>query len=205
MEFYEAIRMRRTVRSWSDKPISESTLKRILNAGFQAPSHNHLRNWEFIVIKDIEEKERALQGVKAWASIQDENRMVSQNACPAQQMFAYAMPRQYTMLKDASYLVIPVFKADSSLFCAKSVAHMNSFASIWCVIENIFLAAAAEGAGCSMRIPWETEGDDVCRLLGIPKGYVMPCYIGIGFPNEEAPVLPQHTFDIEDKIHFGKW
>ena len=65
----------------------------------------------------------------------------------AQKMYAYAMPRQYTMLKDAPYVI------KSKELNGEHVSKLNPFSTIWCVIENIFLAATAEGLGCSMRIP----------------------------------------------------
>lgn len=43
MEFYEAINRRRTVREWKNKDVPLEVLKRILAAGIQAPTHNHLR------------------------------------------------------------------------------------------------------------------------------------------------------------------
>lgn len=55
------------------------------------------------------------------------------------------MPWQYTMLKDAPYVVIPVFKCKE--LNGKYVSKLNPFFTIWCVIENIFLAATAEGLG----------------------------------------------------------
>lgn len=66
MEFYDVIKKRTTVREWKDRDISMETVKRILNAGLKAPTHNHLREWEFIVLHDTDDKENSLQYVKAW-------------------------------------------------------------------------------------------------------------------------------------------
>lgn len=88
---------------------------------------------------------------------------------------------------------------------ARTVNGLNSFASIWCVAENIFLAATAEGLACSMRIPVGEEGKQVMSVLGVPEGYVMPCYIGIGHPAENAPVVAQVEKPVDRTLHFGKW
>lgn len=96
-----------------------------------------------------------------------------------QRMYAYAMPRQYTMLLTAPYVVIPFFKG-AGIFHAKTINGLNSFASIWCVVENILLAATAEGLACSMRIPVGEEGQQAASVLGVQEGYRMPCYIGVG-------------------------
>jgi hypothetical protein len=52
MDVYEAIQARRSVRDFLARPIDAQIIKRIINAGLGAPSHNHLREWEFVVIQD---------------------------------------------------------------------------------------------------------------------------------------------------------
>lgn len=82
---------------------------------------------------------------------------------------------------------------------------MNTFASIWCVVENIFLAVTAEGLACSMRIPVGEEGGNVTAAPGVPEEYMMPSYIGIGYPAENTPVIEQVNRDVKSTLHFGKW
>lgn len=205
MEFYQAIENRRTTREFTDREVSQEVLNRILKAGLLAPTHNHLRDWEFVVLQESGDKDNALQYVRKWAKAQDENRSVSANGNPEQKMYAYAMPRQYDMLFGAPYVVLPFFKAGEGLLRPVSLSALNSFASVWCCIENIFLAAAAEGLSCSMRIPVGDEGKMVARAVGAPSGYRMPCYIGMGYPAEDAPVLEQIEYTAAQKIHFGKW
>ena len=56
-----------------------------------------------------------------------------------------------------------------------------------------------------MRIPVGAEGSKVCAALGVPEGWMMPCYIGVGYPKEDAYKVEQHEYIAEQKIHFGKW
>lgn len=204
MDFYEVIKKRRTVREWSNKPVSEEALKRILNAGLAAPTNNHLREWEFIILHSREEKAIGLQYVKQWAEKQSLNINMG-NETPKQRMYTYAMPRQFSMLNDAPYVIIPLFKAGPAFYHATSMSTFNPLASIWCVIENIFLATTAERMACSMRIPSGTEGEEVCGALGVPEGYRMPVYIGVGYPAGEATVLDQYFYTADEKMHMGKW
>lgn len=52
MELYEAIDNRRTVRDFEDKIIDMNIIKRILSAGLKAPTNDHLRSWEFVIVND---------------------------------------------------------------------------------------------------------------------------------------------------------
>ena len=58
MELYEAIYKRQTTRDFKDKLVPDDVLERIINAGLQAPTHDHLRNWEFVILKDKEDKRK---------------------------------------------------------------------------------------------------------------------------------------------------
>lgn len=205
MELYEAICKRKTNRDWQNKDVDISVIKRIIDAGLKAPSHNHLREWEFIILHTQEEKEKALKFTKAFLDkINKENPFALMPEKTIQQkMYKYAMPREYSMLFNAPYVIIPLFKADS--LQSQSVEQLNVFASIWCVIENMFLAVTSEGLGYSMSVPFGEEGKLVCKELGVPDGYMMAAYIGIGYPDNNAPDIEQYSYTADQKIHFGKW
>ena len=59
MEFYEVIRTRRSVRSYSDRPITSDTLERVLGAARLAPSGSNRQPTRLILVRDPEER-RAL-------------------------------------------------------------------------------------------------------------------------------------------------
>lgn len=58
MELWEAIRNRRTIRSFTNDPISDIELDRILEAARWAPSWANTQVWEFILVFDKEIKEK---------------------------------------------------------------------------------------------------------------------------------------------------
>lgn len=57
METWDAIRSRRNVRAYSDEPIPDDDLKRILEAGRRAPSSRNQQRWDFVVVTDRGELE----------------------------------------------------------------------------------------------------------------------------------------------------
>ncbi len=62
METWDAIRARRNVREYTDQPIAEEDLDRILEAGWRAPSASNRQKWEFVAVTDKAQLE-ALGGV----------------------------------------------------------------------------------------------------------------------------------------------
>ena len=206
MELYDAIYNRRITRDFQDKTVPEEVLERIINAGLQAPTHDHLRNWEFVILQDKKDKEAALQFIKKGVEPQLEIlKQILVEGTAQQKMYAIAMPRQYSMLMNSSHIILPFFKSNSGVMNPTSVSSINPLSSIWCVIENIFLAATAEGLACSMRIPVGEEGLNVAKVVGAPQDYLLPCYIGLGYPAEGSPRVEQVEYNAKQKMHFGKW
>ena len=207
MELYEAISKRRTVREFLDKPVDFEAIKRILAAGNKAPTWNHNRNWSYIILRTDEEKTFAFEYAKKIADKFDAQKYLNAPrpypTTLGQKMYAYAMPRQFTMLKNAPYVIVPVFKCKE--LNGEYVSKLNPFSTIWCVIENIFLAATAEGLACSMRIPLNEEHDIVKAKLKVPATYMIPVFIGIGYADPNEKEVEQAVADLDKQLHWGKW
>lgn len=60
MELYEVLEKRRTYRDFSDREVSDGILKRIIGAAFNAPTNDHLRQLEFVVVRGREKIARVI-------------------------------------------------------------------------------------------------------------------------------------------------
>jgi nitroreductase len=58
MDVWTAIITQRAVRTFSDRPIPDDALERILDAGRRAPSSKNTQPWEFVVVTDRERLRR---------------------------------------------------------------------------------------------------------------------------------------------------
>ena len=56
MEVFEAIRNRRSIRNFSDAPVDDAMIDKILEAGRWAPSWANTQCWRFVVIRDPQVK-----------------------------------------------------------------------------------------------------------------------------------------------------
>ena len=208
MEFYEAVEKRRTIRDFVSEEISQAVVERIISAALKAPTNDHMRDWHYIVIRDKEILAKLLAIIPKGISDEDMEQLLKDwNLNDSEQQSAYrnAVPKQHKMLMDASVVVIPLLKQKTDILHPDSISHLNGFASIWCSIENIFLAATAEGYGCNLRVPLGNEEEYARDVLGFPNDYFMPCFIGIGKPEKDAPVIKQKDIDVKERIHLNKW
>ena len=161
MDFYEVIQKRRSVREFQQKPIEEEKLLRVLTAGLKAPSHDHLRQWEFVFVRDAEQRNKVVGlGAKA-ENVTDQTKLEKTTEgmmdTLQKEMYLRALPVQKRMLMSSPELLVVCFRMKRPLKECKSLYELNNFASVWACIENILLAMTAEGLYGVTYIPYETS------------------------------------------------
>jgi len=208
MEFYDVVKSRKTIRDFSDKKVDKKTIERILSAGLAAPTNDHMRNWEFVVVTERELIEKLIKPIPKTMSEKRVDFIINSwrvNAPLQKETYQDAIPKQYTMLIQSECLILPFFKQKSPLLEPKNLSALNGFASMWCCLENIMLAVTAEKLGYAMRIPFEKETENISEILKHPEEYVMPCFLAIGHPLPKVKSPKQIKHKIVDKIHYNKW
>ena len=208
MDFYETINKRRTIRDFANATIDDDTIRKIIEAGMKAPTNDHMRDWHFIVIQDKQTVQKLIEKIPMKISNEEVNAILQDwnldDACQ-QRAYRNAIPKQYQMLAEAACVIIPLFKQKTDILHPDNLSHLNGLASIWCCIENMFLAITAEGYASALRIPLGDEGDWARTVLKFPEDYLMPCYIAVGKPAEGIKDIEQKPYSLDNVIHYNLW
>ncbi len=208
METNEAIMSRKTIRDFSEKEVENDSVRKIIAAGLAAPSNNHMRDWHFVTLQNRAARrellDRIIHPVSRKGALGIINRWGLKDEAQ-REMYLDGIPKQYQMLANAGCLILPFFRQESPLLKAKTMFDLNGFASIWCCIENMLIAAAGEGIQGVTRIPFEEELTIIYEYLGVEEGYVNPCFLALGYPAEEAKRARQLEILPEDRIHMDRW
>lgn len=199
MEFYEVVNKRRSIRQFEDREISREILERILDAGLKAPSSNHQRRWELVTLTD---KSIILELAKL---IRPYPCRIQEPKTPQQEMFKIAYPRQRTMIEESACVILPYFKQKYPLSEEKNGYGLMDYGATWTLVENMLLAATAEGLGCTVHIPVKKEPEKIKELLHIPDGYFLPTLVILGYPAKDALLPTQVKATVEKKVHWNKW
>ncbi|MDW7738787.1 MAG: nitroreductase family protein [Bacillota bacterium] len=187
MEIYEAIEKRRTVRGFKEK-VSEETLKKMITAGTKALSAGNSQPWEFIIIDD----QKLLEEI-------GENKYQQNRSLVAKDEKAKAAIEAAALVQKKSYQ-----NCSAIAVCFKE-GH-NQVASAWSCIQNMALAATAEGVGVVTSSFWGEHQKIVERLLGLPEGYKVATVMLVGMqdgpPNEkilrpESSLVHRNKFGIQ--------
>ena len=157
---YRAIAERRDMRHFRPDPVDPALLQRLLWAAHHAPSVGLMQPWRFIRVTS-----RALRE-QMHALVETERQATAQALGERQDDF---MRLKVEGLLDAGEVVV-VALADARekhIFGRRTLPEMD-LASVACAIQNMWLAARAEGIG----LGWVSIFDPVelARLLGMPAG-----------------------------------
>ena len=208
MDFYEVLEKRRTYRDFSDREVSDEVLKRVIGSAFKAPTNDHLRQLEFVVVRGRENIAKVIAPLaKNMVAFKELVFEVDESGDKDKMaMFADALPKQQKMLMESGLLIIPFFRQQTHpLLKPVEQSSLNYFASAWCALENMLLAATSEGLGAVFHIPVGDEADKIKEIVKAPEGYEFTCLLAIGFPAKGAFLPKQKEIRIEDRIHANAW
>ena len=148
---------------------------------------------------------KVLEGIPKNLSVKDVDAMEGIYDPIQKESYRFAVPKQYRMLIDAAAIIIPLMKKKVDILNPRDLTDLNCYASVWCSIENLWLAATAEGYSCNLRIPRGNEEIIAKNVLGFPNEYLLPCFIGIGRPAKDAVRTKQIDVKIDEQIHWNKF
>ena len=166
MDFYEVIETRRSIRVCK-QGATEEQLRKIVLAGTRAPSAVNRQPWEFIIVED--------QG------------MIDQLAELKYQLNRKKDPdrgdKNDEELEKGALRQKRYFRNTSVVAVCNEVEWERS---VWLSIENMSLAAVAEGLGSCIVLLWGEEKAKAEKLLGIPENYELTALLKIGVPGEKG-------------------
>lgn len=208
MEFSEVLEKRRTYRDYSDREVSDEILNKVIEAAFKAPTNDHLRQLEFVVVRGRENIAKVIaplaKNIEMFSKLVFEVDDTGDRDKAA--MFADALPKQQKMLMESGLLILPFFRQKQSpLLHPVEQSSLNYFASAWMSMENMVLEATNYGLGCVFHIPVADEVEKIKEIVNAPEGYEFTCLFTMGYPADNAFLPKQKDIDIKERIHISKF
>ncbi|KXU88672.1 5,6-dimethylbenzimidazole synthase [Paraburkholderia monticola] len=157
---YRAIYERRDMRHFVPDPVDPAVLRRLLDAAHHAPSVGFMQPWRIVRITDAGLRE----GLR---DIVERERLATADAL-GKRRDEFMKLKVEGMRECGELLVIALMDGrERHVFGRRTLPEMD-LASVACAIQNMWLAARAEGLG----LGWVSlfDVDAVHQLLGMPEG-----------------------------------
>lgn len=201
---WRAITGRRDVRNeFAARPVTDDALARILTAAHCAPSVGLSQPWNFVVVRDA-------------AKRREVHELFSRANAEAANLFDGPRQALYRSLKLEGILTAPLgicVTCDRSrggkVVLGRTHQPDVDLYSVACAIQNLWLAARAEGLGVGWVSIFDTE--ELKPLLGIPSHIVVMAWLCVGYVDElfTSPELEARRWarrlPLEDLVFDGAW
>lgn len=161
MEFAELAQVRRSVRSYTDRPVEREKLEQCIATMRLSPSSNNSQPWRFIVVDDKELKASIDGCVAGFGGM---NRFAAQ----APVVVAVVMEKANTMGRMASVIQDKEY----------------SLLDIGIAVNQFCLQAADLGLGTCILGWFDEKG--IKKALGVPKSRRVPLLITVGYTDQTA-------------------
>ncbi|MBA1190946.1 5,6-dimethylbenzimidazole synthase [Pseudomonas entomophila] len=197
---YRAIGERRDMRHFIGGEVEPTVLARLLAAAHQAPSVGLMQPWRFVRITDP-----ALR-VRIQAQVEDERQRTAQALGERGEDF---MKLKVEGIGDCAEVLVAALMdgRQDHVFGRRTLPEMD-LASLACAIQNLWLAARAEGLGMGWVSLFDPQA--LGELLGMPPGAKPVAILCLGpveafYPapmlalEQWAQVQPLDTFVFENR------
>ncbi len=207
MDVTDAIRKRRAVRTYTDRPVDPDTLDRLLRLALRAPSGGGQQAWSLLVVRDPEKRlavgELIIAGGASYFAM-----LRPQGDNTDEQHAEWA--RGYAEQVLGSYRIVPVWVV--GLLVPRGYpegfpgGYEDDLISLAFAFENLMLAARAEGMGTVPTTAFARfEKPRLREILSLPEdidpAIVSPLGYPEAFPTGLAPALKRNFKPWKALVH----
>lgn len=174
---YRVLAARRDMRHFRSDPIDEALLARLLGAAHLAPSVGFMQPWRFIRVRDA-----ALRASISW--LVEAERLATGRALGERE--DEFMRLKVEGIRDCGEVLVAALAdgREKHVFGRRTIPEMD-LASVACAIQNMWLAARAEGIGMGWVSLFDPKA--VRALLRMPEGSQPVAVLCLGHVREFYP------------------
>jgi nitroreductase len=183
MPLQEAMLTQRAVRRLLPDPVDDAIVLRCIELALKAPTGSNGQNWEFVVVKDRELKERfAKRNRESWTLYGGLGKLAARNDETMQRVLG-AVQWQADNFADIPTLVVACLRGNRvPMVPLPPIAVSSYYGSIYPSVQNLLLAARAMGLGAALiTLPLWSTGF-ARSILGLPFTVQPCCMVALGWP-----------------------
>ncbi len=197
---FETIRTQRAIRRFSNKPVPQEAITRIVEAATRAPSPGNRQSWHFLVIRDQEVKRRI--GEYYWRATV-EMRGTAAGVQPASSATHQAADELAQHIGEVPVLILVCVDARPPGPASRGT--LTQGAAIYPAIQNLMLAARSLGLGTCLTTRYRYYEEEVKALLGIPANVETAALIPVGYPGEGKHFGGGRRMPVAEVTFYDRW
>jgi nitroreductase len=205
MPLLDAMMTQRAIRRVKPDPVDDTIVAKCIELGLRAPTGSNGQNWEFIVVKDQQVKDKLGKRYRQGWSLY--GAMGERMAAGDESMLKIlrSVKWQVEHFSEIPLLVIPCLRGGMRLPYVPTpfVGESSFFGSIYPSVQNLLLAARAMGLGASLITMPLWSVTSARKTLGLPLSVTPVCVIPLGWP--KGRYGPTTRKPVEDVVHLDSY
>jgi nitroreductase len=190
MDLYEGLMTTRAMRRFSDEPVTEDEVERILAAAVQAPSGGNIQPYQFVVVTDASKRE-ALGQIYRRAYDRYEPAVLKlvppfkDDEARRRHERSWAASRHLADTIGSAPVHVLVIVPRITMAVTDDEGDMDVgsvLASVYPAVENAILAARSMGIGTCLTTVFRIREDEVRAVCDIPDRYDVAALLPLGRP-----------------------
>jgi nitroreductase len=220
VELYDAMRTTPSCRYFTDEPVSDDVIHRILDHARFASSGGNRQGWRIVVVTDPDQKKRvadlhrnqwdpyyqhALEGTVGYQGDGSGAKMehgtnYALNRLKRTDDFAQVLHEVPVLM--CCYVDLSTLAVTDQDLPRQSIVGGGS---LYTLIHNILLSCTNEGLGSSLTTLLAAEQPAADKLFGTPDGYALGALLAIGWPVPEKQYTKLTRKPVEEIAFRDKW
>ena len=210
---FETIYNCRAIRYFTNDPVPDELVTKLLYAAIRAPSGSNRQAWHFVVVTDPAIKktlqEYYKQSFDVYASMMAN---VPPRPGVSEETQARVVKSAVYLsehLHEAPVLILPCLVFEQGRIMGdgamQSLARKSLYSSIYPAVQNLLLACRAYGLGACLTTLHLMYEEPIARLLELPENAETMALIPIGWPSAKfGPVKRVPVAEITSRNRFGQ-
>lgn len=198
MELADAVRARRSIRSFEDRPVPKDALDRAIELAVQAPAPHHSSPWRFVIVSEPDKKDAFSRAMgAAWRAD------LASDGMPEERI-DFITSKSHNLLTSTPALVVccaDMSRAHSYPDERRRRAEWSLFAhAVGAALQVFMTALAAEGiASCWISAPVFC-GEVVKKFFGLDPAVEPHALVLVGYPDAAYSARPRPTPNARDYV-----
>ena len=210
---FETMYACRAIRYYTDEPVPDALIQKVLDAAIQAPSGSNRQSWHFLVVTDPALK-KTIQGYYKQSFDVYAGMMAHVPPRPGvteetQARVVKSAVHLSEHLHDAPVLIIPCLRFEQGRIkgdgAMQDLARKSLYSSIYPAVQNLLLACRAVGLAACLTTLHLMYEQPIAELLGLPDDMETMALIPVGWPNAKfGPVKRVPVAEVASRNRFGE-
>lgn len=198
LDLFEAMGNARSIRHFRSDPVPDELLEKVLWAATRASSPVNSQCWDFVVVRDVHQRELLAKCLDDFSERVD--RML---AVKPDDPLASTVGAVKGMAENFANIPVLVIVVGTLVYPPHKPQAKYTYSAVYSAAQNLLVAATGLGLGAAFTTMHELDEPRFREILEIPSDRIIGVTVPLGWPAKGAG--PVRRKPVEEAVHLDRW